>query len=903
VITPSEAPSVREADPAAERLKEANRRLRSLLRFGREINAEHELKRILSLTARQLVNVPSFQSAAAVLVGTTIGPVEAVEVVGLNPEFAASWQQLTNREDGRGSELAEPLKLAQPVAYADDDPRLSTTGSLLRVHGIRRTLAVPLIARNEIVGLAIGYGQAVADLDRDDVEYVLALAQQAATAIQNARLYTSTQRELRRREALRRVVESISSELDLDTLLERVVASAVELLEADGGTMSLVERPGLARIRAVTSGAESRVGQLLTTGEDVIGEVLRTGEAVQVTRVGGQIDPSLPNPHGPHSVIGVPVVWQGTLIGVFEVFAQDPNRIFDERNCETLELLADHAAIAIENARLYGEVRARLAELSGLQAATAALVEELQPSPALRTVAEQALALSGAMTVTIELLRPGGRELEVQVAVGEHAADLTGMRIPVATSVPGHAVSSDQPQVLRATGRTPLSIEEEAVELTDARSLLVLPLRARGHALGSLSAFTHASNAFQARQVELLATFANQAAISLDNARVYAELQSRLDEMVGLQSVGTVLLEELDFERVLQAICEQVQKLTDAEGVGLAVLEEEGEPHLVLRTVVGPSAEVLRGARIPIDGSFAGEALRSNRPQRSEDAQHDPRGYRRSLVLGNTRSILSVPMKTRQRSVGVLSIYNKQGEGGFTERDAELATFFANQAAVAIENARLYEETREYAVVEERNRLARELHDSVTQSLFSVTLLSKAALTLWERDPGKARERLERAHEVAQGALAEMRALIFQLRPMALQDEGLVSALKKHLAALQSRDGLRASLQVDGVERRLPGRVEEAAFRIVQESLNNVVKHAQATDTRVEVRFGTDGIEVCTADNGLGFDPNRRARSRSLGMASMRERAQAVGGCLNVTSAPGQGTRVCAELPGQDAHA
>ena len=195
--------------------------------------------------------------------------------------------------------------------------------------------------------------------------------------------------------------------------------------------------------------------------------------------------------------------------------------------------------------------------------------------------------------------------------------------------------------------------------------------------------------------------------------------------MVGLQRLGTLLLEEHDFDRVLQSICRQLQRLTDAGGVGLALLEEDPR-FLEMRTVVGPSADVLRGSRIPTEGSFAAEALRTNRSQRSDDAQNDPRGYKKSLVLGNTRTILSVPMKTRLRTVGVLSVYNKEGEGGFTDRDAELATFFANQAAAAIENARLYEQTREYTVVEERNRLARELHDSVTQSLFSVTLLIEA---------------------------------------------------------------------------------------------------------------------------------------------------------------------------------
>jgi signal transduction histidine kinase len=515
-------------------------------------------------------------------------------------------------------------------------------------------------------------------------------------------------------------------------------------------------------------------------------------------------------------------------------------------------------AIALENARLYSEVRDRLALVSGLQAAGTALAEELHPERALRVVAEQALSLSGAGRVSIELARPIGRELQVQVAVGEDRA------APADNELGG--------------------------------SRLVLPLRARGRALGILSAESQHPNAFSSRQLELLATFAGQAAISLDNAQLYAELQSRLEEMVGLQRLGTLLLEEHDFDRVLVSICRQLQRLTDAGGVGLALLEDDPR-FLEMRTVVGPSADVMRGARIPTEGSFAAEALRTNRPQRSDDAQNDPRGYKQSLTLGNTRTILSVAMKTRQRTIGVLSIYNKEGDDGFTDRDAELATFFANQAAAAIENARLYEQTREYAVVEERNRLARELHDSVTQSLFSVTLLSEAALNLLDRDPARARERLERANELAQGALAEMRALIFQLRPLTLQEEGLLSALKKHLAALHSRHDRTVELQVTGTARRLPAAIEDAAFRILQEGLNNVIKHANAPRVQIQLDFDADCLRMSTFDTGVGFDPTARREGQTLGMSSMLERAEAVGGRLTVESAPGRGTRVSAELP------
>jgi signal transduction histidine kinase len=199
--------------------------------------------------------------------------------------------------------------------------------------------------------------------------------------------------------------------------------------------------------------------------------------------------------------------------------------------------------------------------------------------------------------------------------------------------------------------------------------------------------------------------------------------------------------------------------------------------------------------------------------------------------------------------------------------------------------------------VEERNRLARELHDSVTQSLYSVTLLNQASLTLWERDPGKSRERLERAVELAQGALAEMRALIFELRPMALQEEGLISALRKHLTALKTREQLNTELVVQGEERRLPNPVEEAAFRITQESLNNVSKHAQATHVTVTLTFKPKALQIVTEDDGVGFTPQAKGKTRTLGMSSMRERAEAIRGTIKVDSAPGRGTRVITTLP------
>lgn len=882
----------------ATSLAEDNRRLRALLDFGRHVTAERDLDVQMRLLCAELRSTTGCLGGAVLVRRPGRGAIEAVETVGLPANVAEALRRRLPETESLAAWPA-PGPDAPRVVPLDvaTDPRLDGVRETLLRAGIGWAAGVPLAVGTDLLGVMLVFdGQADGPApDPRTHDTLAALADAAAVAIQNARLYAESHREVRHRDALRAVIASISSELDLDSLLARVVASAVELFEADRGIISFLDRDGAARVRAVHNLPAEIVGSLIQPGQGLTGQVLATRKPVVVEHY-GHVPRPLPVPEQMGAGIGVPIWWQGQMLGVFGVMTAHPDRVFDALDREIMEMLATHAAIAIENARLYGEVRDRLAEVTGLQAASTALAEELQPQRALRVVAEQALALSGAASVSIELLRAGSRELEVQVAVGEDAVELAARRVPVEGSLPGAAVATGRPQVRRAQ---PAQTEHSATALDaqpTGRSLLVLPLRARGRTLGTLSAYTHNPDAFHLRQVELLATFASQAAISLDNARLYAELHSRLEEMVGLQRLGTLLLEEHDFDRVLQLICLQLQRLTDAGGVGIALLEDDPR-FLDMRTVVGPSAGALRGTRIPTEGSFSGEALRTNRPQRSDDAQHDPRGYRKSLVLGNTRTILSVPMKTRRRSVGVLSIYNKEGESGFTDRDAELATFFANQAAAAIENARLYEQTREYAVVEERNRLARELHDSVTQSLFSVTLLSEAALNLLERDPAKARERLERANELAQGALAEMRALIFQLRPMTLQEEGLLSAIKKHLAALHSRHGRVVQFEVSGTPRRLPAAVEDAAFRIVQESLNNVVKHAQARSARVELSFAPDRLRVCTTDDGVGFDTYTPQPRNTLGMASMRERAESVGGRLHLWSAPGRGTRVVAELP------
>ena len=205
-------------------------------------------------------------------------------------------------------------------------------------------------------------------------------------------------------------------------------------------------------------------------------------------------------------------------------------------------------------------------------------------------------------------------------------------------------------------------------------------------------------------------------------------------------------------------------------------------------------------------------------------------------------------------------------------------------------------QAEELAATKERNHLARELHDSVTQTIFSITLTAKSARMLLDKAPDQVAAQLDHLQELAQGALAEMRALIFELRPPAVEEEGLISALRKHLAALKSRTGLQVDLRLDG-ERRLPGIQERRLFRIVQEALNNVVKYAQVSNAVVVLKMDNKRVLLEIEDEGVGFDPAASKTDQAkMGLSSMRERAEMMGGTFQVDSQPGAGTRIKVEI-------
>lgn len=344
----------------------------------------------------------------------------------------------------------------------------------------------------------------------------------------------------------------------------------------------------------------------------------------------------------------------------------------------------------------------------------------------------------------------------------------------------------------------------------------------------------------------------------------------------------------LALDAVLQRVVDVARGLIHASFGAVGVADERQRlRHLITSPPTGSSADADAAGIFPA-------LLKSDTPYATSDVQSDSRFAGWPPGYPDLKSFLSVPIVAAGEIVGRFYLGN-ENTWGFTPEHRGLVELLAPHAGIAITNARLYEQSRELSVVQERNRLARELHDSVTQTMFSMKLAAESATVLVDKDATAARTQLLHMQELARQASSEMRSLIFELRPPELEIEGLVQTLAKHIDVLARVHAVDIELHHRGDGIVDPAQ-EAEVFRVVQEALNNAIRHADADRIVVDVVNEVDKLVVSVSDDGVGFDPSASRNTRRLGLVSMNERAQALGAELSISSAVGRGTVVALEL-------
>jgi signal transduction histidine kinase len=351
-------------------------------------------------------------------------------------------------------------------------------------------------------------------------------------------------------------------------------------------------------------------------------------------------------------------------------------------------------------------------------------------------------------------------------------------------------------------------------------------------------------------------------------------------------------------EQVLQQLVECARELAGARYAALGIPDGEGGFSRFLTT--GMSDELIASmGPLPRTHGVLGAMLEETQPYRTEDLHRHPR-FRGWWPRGHPdmRSFLGVPIVSADGVIGAFYLTHKEGADRFGDEDQELIELLASHAAIAITNARLYERSRELSILEERNRLALELHDAVSQKLFSLVLTAEAAETLLGRDADAARAQLERTRELGREALDELRSLILELRPPDLDRDGLCGALRKRVEALQQLHGTDIQLTLDDAVSAGSSERDQEVLRIAQEAIQNSLRHAAAQHVRVRLGQRDGSLVLGVSDDGAGFRPgDPELRSRRLGLTSMEERAERLGGRLAIRSAPGEGTDVSLEVP------
>ena len=537
--------------------------------------------------------------------------------------------------------------------------------------------------------------------------------------------------------------------------------------------------------------------------------------------------------------------------------------------------------------------------LRALLDAGIAVSSELSIDAVLQRIVGAAAELTGAAYAALGVINQRGSGLEKFVVTGLDEATVEAIGPPPrGRGILGVLIRDATPLRLRDLGSHPESVGFPAKH-PPMRSFLGVPILLRGVAYGNLYLTEKAGGQdFTDEDREVVQLLAAQAAVAIENARLYESTSRWLAQLESLTEVGNALSTEIELPRLLELIVGRLRDLIDARVVFLAMPRSNGET--VIETAAGDEAHQYVGVTLAPGSSKTARVLERQRSERVDSVIDDPEVDQSVVRRIRARSGLWVPLILRDRAIGVLVAHDKNvGDSRFSDEDVRIAEIFAQRAALAIDLSQRVASDALRRVVAgqelERKRLARELHDETGQALTSI-LLGLRSIEESSKDKPELREAVLALREIVVETLHDVRRLAVELRPKALDDFGLVPALERLAETFAEQTDVDVHLQAALGEDRLPAEIETALYRIVQEALTNVVKHAQASIVSVVLTRKGQSVVAVVEDDGRGFDP-ARAREEGLGLLGMRERIALLDGRVTIESTGRGGTTVAVEVP------
>ena len=538
--------------------------------------------------------------------------------------------------------------------------------------------------------------------------------------------------------------------------------------------------------------------------------------------------------------------------------------------------------------------------LRALVDATVALTSDLSLDSLLQKLVETAAGLTSARYAALGVIDESGNALErfVTTGVGPEVHAAIG-ELPRGLGILGVLIRDAKPLRLADLSDDPRSVGFPPNH-PPMRSFLGVPILLRGVAYGNLYLTEkEGGEQFTEADEELVTLFAAQAAVAIENARLYESATRWSRQLESLHEVVRALAGETELDALLELVSRHVRELIGARLALIALPTGEGDLRIAAVDGEGTAADGLLGHRLDRERSKSGRVLDRRQSARVDSVFEDPEVNQDEARRMGVRTGLYVPLVTRGRAIGIIAVHDKLGgEARFSDGDLRLAEIFAARAAVAVDLSERVARDTVRRVVEaqelERRRLARELHDETGQALTSI-LLGLKGIRGARTDEDAAQAEADLRELVVQ-ALQDVRGLAVELRPSALDDFGLLPALERLAETFEERSGIRTRIEARIADERLPPDVETVLYRLVQEALTNVVKHAGATSVSIVLTRRDGGVSAIVEDDGRGFAPDK-VRDDALGLVGMRERLALLDGTFVIESTPGSGTALVAFLP------
>jgi GAF domain-containing protein len=718
----------------------------------------------------------------------------------------------------------------------------------------------------------------------------------------------------------------LAAERALNSVLQRIADLAREVVGARYAALGVADSEG--RIQEfITSGltpqARAAIGPL-PRGHGLLGVLIHEGRPVRIPKISADPRSSgFPPNHPPMtSLLGVPIVLNDRVLGDLYLTDKLEAAEFDEDDERLAMLLARHAGVAIENARLNDELERRLEQVSSLREFGQAIGQELDVERALQVVVERSAELLNAALVAIALKDPNGDAYTFEAAAGRRARRLLGLRVSGSASMIGWVAREGHGAIVDDVAHDE-RVSLRVLEAVGGRAGLWAPLRTGHRFIGCIMAFDRLNGEpFTQADLRLAEAIGQQAAAAIENARLYERALHEASTSQALLRVTRAMNASIRLEEILQLIVDSLSELIGTPAVAVSLLAADGVQFEVAATRAltqqhaefGPPPRQTGGrqdgpaggdrpAAVDRVSSLAPLVVGGEGPSVVADTRDRPDLVFPTLRDGSTpRSVAISPIRLSERVLGVVEAYSTE-PSHFSEQDTALLAAFADQAATAIETARLFGQARELALLQERDRIAKELHDGIIQTIYAVGLnLDYCRLTLRE-NPDDIEARLGDATAGLNRAISDIRNYILNLTHRVGAVVGLREAAEGLAREYEQSGGpghLPVSIAVeigDDASTAAPAERRAELVQVLREALANAVRHARASSITIAGRVEGGRLVLTVADDGIGFDTTAGSTEEHHGLRNMANRARLLEGHLKIDSAPGRGTTITIAVP------